>query len=362
MRTLLVLVVSMSAVPQIASQTVAEWLFTAGSTITPLDADYKDGSIDRAVANVTDVTVESPESTCSGNSLVTTSWDASSFDNFEFLSFAVQVGTGSGFTLQGFSSDATRTGNGPSDFRVILPVGFSSLTLLSGTLPAGSGCTNFAVTGLNLDIPAGANFQIQLHAWNAKNRNGKLRLDNVRITGDLPLPIELGDFSAQEVPDGVLLEWTTLQEQDNDYVAVERSANGVDFREIGRQPGHGNSQSLRSYQFTDHRPLVNNYYRLRQVDFDGSVQYYPTIYTRFSGSKAKIHAWPNPARDQLYLQSSKRGHAHLNLVDAHGTALRHWEQELGYETRIDVSALGTGMYTLSIRRNGRSHTLRFFKR
>lgn len=70
------------------------------------------------------------------------------------------------------------------------------------------------------------------------------------------------------------LSWTTYAEIDNDYFVVEKSLNGKDYYSIGTQDGMGNSTTLNKYEFYDFglsdMPV---YYRLKQVDFDGTFSY-----------------------------------------------------------------------------------------
>lgn len=85
------------------------------------------------------------------------------------------------------------------------------------------------------------------------------------------LPIELVSFTASNDGPAVLLEWTTASETRNDHFAVERSSDGVVFEPLLYAPGAGDSHLPIDYKAHDHRPLAGtSYYRLRQVDEDGS--------------------------------------------------------------------------------------------
>ena len=88
-----------------------------------------------------------------------------------------------------------------------------------------------------------------------------------------PLPIELFHFDVVCANDkrSVNIHWTTASEINNDYFTIEKSTNGVDFNEIGRVRGAGNSTSSIDYLFNDKNitPRTVSYYRLKQTDFDG---------------------------------------------------------------------------------------------
>jgi hypothetical protein len=84
------------------------------------------------------------------------------------------------------------------------------------------------------------------------------------------LPIVFNDFNAIQKGCTAVLNWSTSMERNNDYFQVERSADGRNFKEIGRQDAKGNSDILQHYTYTDNAPLAGtNFYRISQVDLDG---------------------------------------------------------------------------------------------
>ena len=88
------------------------------------------------------------------------------------------------------------------------------------------------------------------------------------------LPIELLSFNAKPNDSKVETTWITASEINNDFFTVERSADATLFNSIATVQGAGSSHHMRSYEFTDERPLPGiSYYRLRQTDFDGSSTY-----------------------------------------------------------------------------------------
>ncbi len=100
------------------------------------------------------------------------------------------------------------------------------------------------------------------------------------------LPITLIDFTGAVQNQEIVLNWRTSTEQNNDYFRILRSLNGDQFRSIATIPGNGNSQTVQSYKYVDGIPSTGSfpyYYRLQQVDYDGTVHSYQTI--AVSGSK-----------------------------------------------------------------------------
>lgn len=102
-----------------------------------------------------------------------------------------------------------------------------------------------------------------------------LILDNIKVQKcDAVLPVVLTNFVGKPEANRHLLEWSTASEINNNYFEIERSIDGQDFEYIGEIQGKGNSSSNINYQFIDEYPKQTiNYYRLKQVDYDGLFEY-----------------------------------------------------------------------------------------
>ena len=112
-----------------------------------------------------------------------------------------------------------------------------------------------------------------------------------------PLPVELLSFYAVKTGGSALLLWQTATEINNNYFRIEKSADGFQFNNIGIVFGAGNSNQLLVYSFVDATPVSgSNYYRLAQVDFDGTEHFSQVIAIDFSGVNEfdDISAYPNP--------------------------------------------------------------------
>jgi len=85
----------------------------------------------------------------------------------------------------------------------------------------------------------------------------------------------LTSFEAQLVNNSeVVLKWVTASEEDNSHFVVERSIDGRDFEAIGTVEGNGTTNQINTYSLVDEDPAYGyNYYRLKQVDFDGDYEY-----------------------------------------------------------------------------------------
>jgi uncharacterized delta-60 repeat protein len=114
-----------------------------------------------------------------------------------------------------------------------------------------------------------------------------------------PLPVELTAFTAMAAgPAAVRLVWATALEKSSQVFDVERSLNGVAFVRISTVPATGSSSTPRRYELLDDRlpgGAVKLYYRLRQVDADGTFNYSPVRSVALAGSVPGLALFPNPA-------------------------------------------------------------------
>ncbi|MDO7849818.1 T9SS type A sorting domain-containing protein [Hymenobacter sp. M29] len=166
-------------------------------------------------------------------------------------------------------------------------------------------------------------------------------LDRLTLGGlAAPLPVTLVAFTAEPQGADALLRWATASELHNDRFEVEASADGRTFGRIGTVAGAGSSTQVHTYQLVDPAitryatPLV--YYRLRQVDTDGTASHSPvrTVAVPARGP-AGLALFPNPTRATATLTGAAPGAA-VVVFDAVG---RHV---------LDVTAAADGTATLAL--------------
>lgn len=117
-----------------------------------------------------------------------------------------------------------------------------------------------------------------------------------KIGGSNPLPIELISFTATKNNKQVDIKWETASESNNDYYVIERSKDGVNFEKIANIDGAGNSLTHLNYYSYDYAPYNGvSYYRLKQVDFNGTFKYSQIKSVEFNNSKDfSFNIYPNP--------------------------------------------------------------------
>lgn len=132
------------------------------------------------------------------------------------------------------------------------------------------------------------------------------------------LPVELLSFSGEIIDNVTLLEWETATEINNDYFEVLHSLNGVEFEVVGIVDGNGNSNKLISYDFIHQSPFFGvNYYRLRQIDFDGEFEIHESLrlVNDFVRRGIDVIVYPNPGSvEKLRIRlSSDDDHTLINM-------------------------------------------------
>jgi hypothetical protein len=175
---------------------------------------------------------------------------------------------------------------------------------------------------------------------------------------DKSLPVQLITFEAKLMnTNQVLLKWTTASEVDNRHFIVERSIDGNDFRPIGLVEGNGTTNLINDYSLDDLDPFYGaNYYRLKQVDFNGDFEYSSVETVIVSGNDLPaVTVYPNPAikTTTLRVVTPFETDAQIQIVDQTGKVLKVLTMEARTNSKqIDLSNYTAGIYFAFINYNG----------
>jgi len=170
------------------------------------------------------------------------------------------------------------------------------------------------------------------------------------------LPSELISFDAVKSANNALLKWVTATEINSNYFAIEHAKNGIDFKEIGQVTAAGNTNELQTYNYRHIQPQEgSNYYRLREVAFDGTSTYSQVITLRMNPiSGNTIDVFPNPVIDKtwIYLNNDRDNTytAQLFLYDVLGQLVHRQESSIALgenKIEINMSGLESGYYFMS---------------
>ena len=167
------------------------------------------------------------------------------------------------------------------------------------------------------------------------------------------LPIELSMFDVQPKNAGASLKWSTLSEIDNRHFVIERSHDAVRFDSIGMVSGSGTSTMKHDYTFFDNKlPKLTSYYRLRQVDMNGSVNYSEVRVIEGPPEDIKYSVYPNPATDHVIFESSGISANDVNLEISSLYGKNILSKSISGSTlreQISLPQLPNGYYILTIK-------------
>ena len=183
------------------------------------------------------------------------------------------------------------------------------------------------------------------------------RTSSAPLTSLAPLPVQLAAFTAQAAGRSTQLAWTTASEVNNAYFDVERSFDGVTFTKLGSATGQGTKATATTYAFADQNVGLPSaslvYYRLRQVDVDGTATYSPVRTVSFGAMAVAGRAslYPNPAQASTTLDLSAlpaTASYQLQILDATGRQLQRQLVAGGQAQRLDLSTVAPGLLTVLV--------------
>lgn len=167
------------------------------------------------------------------------------------------------------------------------------------------------------------------------------------------LPVEFISFQGKADRSKVRLEWATATESNNSHFEVQHSLNGKDFKKIKEIKGAGTTQVRQDYSY-EYRQAVGglNYYRLKQIDFDGRFEYSEVISVHVKAPKAQYTLFPNPVHNNFVIQTA---------TGEVPTGIRLLNQ-LGQEIRLDgntelvflPTGIKKGLYVLQFELDGQA--------
>lgn len=292
------------------------------------------------------------------------------FDNGDDGNYDVYVGVSrmddvAKFGLYMFTSDIDVA---PDQFPVAAT---GACNLHSGTFDEMNPDLEFMIQGVSnyVDELCGVDFTIFAGSY----EDGPIGEDqlNARLNICGSLPVSFNNFLS--VPKGrrVQLDWNLATETNNDYFEIQHAvdANSV-FKTIGKVEGGGTTTEPTSYSFYHESPAKgNNYYRIKQVDFDGIVWYSWVINEQYEGADGNtIEVYPNPNQGEFILGLPTVAidtEGLIRIMDTSGkivgeqTALFQ-EGQTSYPVNIERLPKGYYYTLLTLKNTGDTHRKGFF--
>lgn len=132
---------------------------------------------------------------------------------------------------------------------------------------------------VTVSIPAGQEIMLRWTDVNDAANDHHMQIDDVTVypfdvSCAVVLPVEWLSFTVEQDHETAMLHWSTATETNNDYFVVERRIENGTFISLAIVDGNGTTAEVHHYSFADEVPEQGvNYYRIRQVDFDGQSGY-----------------------------------------------------------------------------------------
>ena len=167
------------------------------------------------------------------------------------------------------------------------------------------------------------------------------------IIAPSPLPVTLVSFSAKVKGNQVVLNWVTASELNNKGFEVQRSRDGRSFETILTREGKGTTSATTTYNEVDKKPLNGlSYYRLKQVDLDGSSSFSSLVTVNFLNS-GEVTMYPNPVQDQLTIDVAGSAEGVTAVItDMTGRLIS--TRKLGADSKLDMTSLQAGTYLVTV--------------
>jgi hypothetical protein len=176
---------------------------------------------------------------------------------------------------------------------------------------------------------------------------------NIGTPNSQALPVEFAGMTTTCEEEAISIRWSTESEHNNDYFRIEKSADGDAWDILGYVDAVGNSSVNNGYEYLDVEYRSNSYYRLYQVDQDGSEELLSTLYTDCDVATDEITSFPNPSHESFSIfwkQFNTSGDGTITIRDINGKTMHHEtvELSLGANLFIIKEHLAPGVYMIEL--------------
>ncbi len=212
-----------------------------------------------------------------------------------------------------------------------------------------SGVTNTSISTTPNTLNCGGSFP---NSCKSPLVYGPATLNGSGLGSGSILPVTLTNFSASFTGKNVIVSWSTQQEVNSNYFAIERSQNGSVWEPVGSVSAKGNSTIVTDYSFTDVNPESGvSYYRLKMVDLNNSFSYSDIKVVRTTAIKG-ISFFPNPAQNfvNISLAQSANSETTVQIINIAGQTLAEQKVAGGNASTVSfqVSQYPRGMYLVRV--------------
>jgi hypothetical protein len=176
---------------------------------------------------------------------------------------------------------------------------------------------------------------------------------NIGTPNSQALPVEFAGMTTTCEEEAISIRWSTESEHNNDYFRIEKSTDGNAWDILGYVDAVGNSSVINGYEYLDVEYRSNSYYRLYQVDQDGSEELLSTLYTDCDVATDEITSFPNPSDESFSIfwkQFNTSGDGTITIRDINGKTMHHETVALSLGANLFMikAPLAPGVYMIEL--------------
>jgi hypothetical protein len=343
-----VLLISQFMTPAFGQTTIADW--TYGTSAAPTTTDPH-ATVPSALYTTTPTTPS-----ISGSRFRAQGWNVSSLDLTRYFEVSITPNASYSLTATQFLFNVQNTGAAGAPNQYAVAVSTDNFTT-SSTL--GSGAVTGSPTTITLPVTTVVGVVVKttfrIYFWGATDATRFVSIGRTTITGTVlapVLPVTLISFKGQAAGNTVILNWSTASEQASEQFAVQRSSDASEFVSIGTRQSAGTTDRQQYYSLTDEEPNNGlNYYRLQQVDRDGSVVYSKPIAVRVDASLPYASLLENPTDGQtvqLKLYQMEAPQVRLSALTGQAITGQLTHSSTTEAVFTPTSPLSPGLYVLTV--------------
>ncbi|MFK7948746.1 MAG: cytochrome c peroxidase [Saprospiraceae bacterium] len=174
---------------------------------------------------------------------------------------------------------------------------------------------------------------------------------------DASLPVELAVFRGQTTTNGILLQWQTLSEINNESFTIEKSLDGKTWQNLTTIEGAGFTIEPIDYDYLDSEPNQGiQYYRLLQKDYDGTATYSKVISIIWKEVKNNLTIYPNPTNDYVTITFENLNNEatyFLTILDIQGKVVFQENQTATFGQNkkhlYEIASFRSGIYFIQLK-------------
>ena len=207
----------------------------------------------------------------------------------------------------------------------------------------------------------GINHDDQIRIGNVEKFDGSQLLqtgysyaDNTTGSGfsaPIILPVHFQSFYVTRQGSNSQISWSTSDEMNNNYYAVEKSTDARNWKQVAVVMGAGTSALVNKYSFTD-KNIADAvvYYRIRQVDMNGVAFYSATRSLRNNGNSQVTNIYTSSNKTvTIDFNSDVKDNVSIQLVNMSGqVVVRKDFNQASYRLIVDAMSAGSGVYAVRV--------------